>query len=68
MKRLVKQLREQLNFNISLEGDIDTIMENPSEWAEQISENIIMGEVPRFIKAKNLGEKFARKIVENGTD
>ena len=68
MKQHVKQLKELQNFNISLEGDIETILDNPREWAEKVAEDIIMKEMPRYSKAKNLGEKFARKIVENGTD
>ena len=58
----MKQLKELHNFNISLEGDIKEIIENPQEWAEKIAEDTIMQEVPRYLKAKNLGEKFAREI------
>ena len=58
----MKQLKELHNFNITLEGDIEEIIENPQEWAEQIAEDTIMQEVPRYLKAKNLGEKFAREI------
>ena len=58
----MKQLKELHNFNISLEGDIKEIIENPQEWAEKIAEDTIMQEVPRYLKAKNLGENFAREI------
>ena len=60
----MKHLKELHNFNISLEGDIKEIIENPQEWAEQIAEDTIMQEVPRYLKAKTLGENFAREITD----
>ena len=60
----MKQLKELHNFNISLEGDIEEIIENPQAWAEQFAESAILQEVPRYLKAKNLGEKFAREITD----
>ena len=62
LRRLVKQLKELHNFDISLKGDIKDIIENPQEWAEKIAEDTIMKEVPRYLKAKTLGENFAREI------
>ena len=64
MRRLVKQLKDLHNFNITLEGDIEEIIENPQAWAEQFAESAILQEVPRYLKAKNLGEKFAREITD----
>ena len=64
MKRLVKQLKELHNFDIALEGDIKAIIENPQEWAEEAAESTIMKEVPRYLKAKTLGENFAREITD----
>ena len=64
LRRHVKQLKELHNFDITLKGDIKKIMENPQEWAEEFAENAIMEEVPRYLKAKNLGEKFAREITD----
>ena len=61
-RRLVKQLKELHQFDIALTGDIKKIVENPQEWAEEFAESAIMKEVPRYLKAKNLGEKFAREI------
>ena len=61
----MKQLKELHNFNISLKGDIETILDNPRKWAEQIAEDTIMEELPRYSKAKNLGENFAREIVDD---
>jgi hypothetical protein len=37
-------------------------MANPQEWAEDIAEDVVMKEVPRYLKAKTLGENFAREI------
>ena len=60
----MKQLKELHQFDITLKGDIKDIIENPREWAEQIAEKAIMQEVPRYLKAKNLGENFAREITD----
>ena len=60
----MKQLKDLHNFNITLEGDIKTIIENPQEWAEKFAEDAIMKEVPRYLKAKTLGENFAREITD----
>ena len=64
MRELVKQLKELHQFDITLEGDIKTIMASPQEWAEEFAESAIMKEVPRYLKAKTLGENFARKITD----
>ena len=58
----MKQLKELHQFDITLKGDIKEIIENPQEWAEEFAENAIMKEVPRYLKAKTLGENFAREI------
>ena len=58
----MKQLKELHNFNISLEGDIKEIIADPSAWAEEFAESVIVKEVPRYLKAKTLGENFAREI------
>ncbi len=60
----MKQLKELPNFNISLEGDIKEIIADPSGWAEEFAENAIMKELPRYLKARTLGENFAREITD----
>ena len=60
----MKQLKELHQFDITLKGDIKAIIENPQERAEGFAESAIMKEVPRYLKAKNLGEKFAREITD----
>ena len=62
MKRHAKFLKELVNFNIDLKGDIDDILDNPQEWAEGFAEEAILNELPRYQKAKKRGEKFAREI------
>ena len=59
----MKQLKElHQSLDIVLTGDINKIIENPQEWAENFAEDVIMKEVPRYLKAKTLGENFAREI------
>ena len=66
MKKHVKLLKElHQSLDIVLTGDINKIIENPQEWAEQFAEDALMKEVPRyFLKAKTLGENFAREITD----
>ena len=59
----MKQLKElHQSLEITLSGKIEDIMANPQEWAEDIAEDVVMKEVPRYLKAKTLGENFAREI------
>ena len=61
----MKQLKElHQSLEINLEGDIEDIMANPQEWAEKFAEDTLMNEVPRYLKAKTLGENFAREITD----
>ena len=61
----MKQLKElHQSLDIVLTGDIKNIMKNPQEWAEKFAEDAIMKEVPRYLKAKTLGENFAREITD----
>ena len=59
----MKQLKElHQSLEITLKGNIEDIMANPQEWAENIAEDAVVKEVPRYLKAKTLGENFAREI------
>lgn len=59
----MKQLKElHQSLEITLAGKIEDIMANPQEWAEDIAEDAVMKEVPRYLKAKMKGENFAREI------
>ena len=67
LKRLVKQLKELHNFDITLDGKIEDWIDAKTltpiiEMAEGVSENKLMKEMPRYLKAKTLGENFAREI------
>ena len=58
----MKQLKELHQFDITIEGDIKEIIADPGAWAEKFAEGAILKEVPRYLKAKTLGENFAREI------
>ena len=64
MRRHAKQLKELHNFDITLTGDIGEILDDLESWAEKTAENAIIAELPRYKKAKKLGEKFAREITD----
>ena len=58
----MKQLKELHQFDIELEGNIKEIIADQGACAEKFAESAILKEVPRYLKAKNLGENFAREI------
>ena len=61
----MKQLKElHQSLDIVLTGDIKKIIENPQEWAEKFAEDAVVKEVPRYLKAKKMGENFAREITD----
>jgi len=60
--KLLKELHQSLD--IKLEGDIKEIIADPGAWAEKFAESAILKEVPRYLKAKTLGENFAREITD----
>ena len=61
----MKQLKElHQSLEITLSGKIEDIMANPQEWAEKFAEDVVVNEVPRYLKAKTLGENFAREITD----
>ena len=62
MRKHAKSLRKLLDFNIELKGDIKDIIADPQAWAEKFAEDAIMSEIPRYQKAKKLGESFAREV------
>tara|TARA_Y100000310_G_scaffold277282_1_gene294922 strand:+ start:4 stop:246 length:243 start_codon:yes stop_codon:yes gene_type:complete len=65
LDRLGNSLKELHRFDIALpeREEIKEIIADPGAWAEMFAENAIVEEgMPRYSKAKNLGEKFAREI------
>ena len=63
-------LKELHQFDIPLEGDIEDWVDKKNmvpkiEMAEWFAESTIMKDgVPRYLKAKTLGENFAREITD----
>ena len=64
LRKHAKYLRELTKFDIELTGNIEEILENPQEWAEELAISAILEEVPRYQKAKEAGERFAREITD----
>lgn len=64
MKKFVSNLKELHKFEITLDGDIEEIIENPRDWAEQIAEREIIKHLPLYSKAVKLGEDFANEIID----
>ena len=60
----MKQLKALHDFDITLEGNIKEIIADPGAWAEKFAEDVVVKEVPRYLKAKTLGENFAREITD----
>ena len=59
----MSNLKALHKFEVALEGDIEEIIDNPREWAEQIAEREILKYLPLYTKAFKLGEEFANEIV-----
>ena len=59
----MSNLKELQKFEIDLDGDIEEIIDNPRDWAEQIAEREIIKFLPLYSKAVKLGEEFANEII-----
>ena len=57
--RYVKKLNELNDIEISLDGNIEDIMDNPEEWAEQQAEILISDNLGVLLEAKEMGKEFA---------
>ena len=70
LKKLVKQLKEvHQSLEITLGGDIEDWIDVKTltpkiEMAEQQAEENVMKGIPLYLKAKTLGENFAREITD----
>ena len=62
MIEYAKKLKELNKLDIKFEGNISSIIENPREWAELFAEKVIVENIPRYKKAKDLGREFASEI------
>ena len=61
--RYVKKLNELNDIEVSLEGRIEDIMENPEKWAESQAENLISNNLDRILEAKEIGKEFASELI-----
>ena len=57
--RYVKRLNELNDIEVSLDGRIEEIMENPEKWAEEQAEKLISDNLARFLEAKDTGKELA---------
>jgi len=57
--RYVKKLNELNDIEVSLDGNIEDIMDNPEEWAEQQAEILISDNLGVLLEAKEMGKEFA---------
>ena len=57
--RYVKKLNELNDIEISLDGNIEDIMDNPEERAEQQAEILISDNLGVLLEAKEMGKEFA---------
>ena len=50
---------------ILLMMEIEEILDDPQAWAEKFAEDAILKELPRYQKAKKMGEQFAERITSD---
>ena len=62
MIEFAKKLKDLNKFDINFEGNIESIIANPREWAELHAEKTIVENIPRYMNAKELGKEFADEI------
>ena len=62
MIEFAKKLKDLNKFDIDFEGNIESIIANPREWAELYAEKTIVENIPRYMNAKELGKEFANEI------
>ena len=65
MKKHAKSLRELTKFNIELKGDIKEILKDTRSWGEKVAQELVLGKIDVYRKAKRMGEDFARKITND---
>ena len=57
-----KKLKGLNKFDINFEGNIESIIDNPREWAELFAEKVVVENIPRYMNAKEMGKEFADEI------
>ena len=63
-KKHAKSLRELTKFNIELKGDIEEILKDTRAWGDKVAQELVLGKINVYRKAKRMGEKFAREITD----
>ena len=63
MRESVSKIKDLNKFDIDIDGDISEIIADPKTWAESIVNKILLENVNRIMKARKLGEEFAKKIL-----
>tara|TARA_R100000742_G_C4274508_1_gene94519 strand:- start:805 stop:1005 length:201 start_codon:yes stop_codon:yes gene_type:complete len=58
----VKKLDKINNIEVSLEGDLKKIIDDPIKWAEEQSDKALDDNIDRYLEAKELGEEFWDEI------
>ena len=65
MIEYANKLKSLNKFDIEFEGNIQSIIESPREWAELFAEKVVVENIPRYMNAKELGREFADEIKNN---
>ena len=63
MRESVSKIKDLNKLDIDIDGDISEIIADPKTWAESIVNKILLENVNRIMKARKLGEEFAKKIL-----
>ena len=63
LRESVSKIKELNKLDIDIDGDISEIIADPKTWAESIVNKILLENVNRIMKARKLGEEFAKKIL-----
>ena len=63
LRESVSKIKDLNKIDIDIDGDISEIIADPKTWAESIVNKILLENVNRIMKARKLGEEFAKKIL-----
>ena len=63
MREFVSKIKDLHKFDIDIDGDISEIIADPKAWGEAMANKILLQNVNRIMKARKLGEEFAKKIL-----
>ncbi len=60
-----KKLDKLNDVNITLTGNIESILDDPLVWAEEQAVNAVGQNLERLVEARELGEQFMKDINGN---